>query len=97
MEKMLSCEITEVLQRLKAVKEFYDEGSRKIIEQFSDYDEEWEMYESNAYEDFMSLSEVEDMNELYYDEDEPIGENEYRESYGEAFLLANEDMQEYFA
>ena len=33
---------------------------------------------------------------MYYDEDEPIGENEYRESYGEAFLLANEDMQEYY-
>ena len=94
--KILRCEMYELLQRLKSVKEFYDDGGKKIVVLFSEYDEDWEMYESNAYEDFMSLSEVEDMTELYYDEEEPLGEDEYRESYGEAFLLANEDMQEYY-
>lgn len=94
--KILRCEMYELLQRLKSVKEFYDDGGKKIVVLFSEYDEDWEMYESNAYEDFMSLSEVEDMTELYYDEEEPLGDDEYRESYGEAFLLANEDMQEYY-
>ena len=93
MKKILNCEMEEFLCRLRTIKEFYDDGSRKILQQFSDYEEDWEAYETNAYEDLWSLSEIEDMHELYYNEDEPIGEDEYREAYGESILCRTEDMQ----
>lgn len=96
MEKILNCEMEEFLVRLRTIKEFYDDGSRKILQQFSDYEEDWEEYETNAYEDLWSLSEIEDMHELYYNEDEPIGEDEYREAYGESILCRTEDMQMYY-
>ena len=66
MEKILNFEMEEFLGRLRTIKEFYDDGSRKILQQFSDYEEDWEEYETNAYEDLWSLSEIEDMHELYY-------------------------------
>lgn len=95
MLKLLHCNMPELLERLKTIKEFYDEGACNVAPFFSKIGMDSDDFEMFAYEEMWSLPGYLDNHELYY-EDEHGEITEDSEAYGEVWTFATDEMREYY-
>ena len=95
MQNLLCCDMPELLEKLKIIKEFYDEGADKVVTFFSEFGMDTEDFEMYAYEEMWSLPGYCDNHELYY-EDEHGEITEDSEAYGEVWMFATKEMTEYY-
>lgn len=95
MQKLLQCDMPELLERLKNIKEFYDEGACNVAPFFSKFGMDSDDFEMIAYEEMWSLPGYQDNHELYY-EDENGEITEDSEAYGEVWTFATDEMREYY-
>lgn len=97
MLKLLQCDMPELLERLRIIKEFYEEGAHNIVPIFSKIEIDTDDFEMLAYEEMWSLPGYLDNHELYYGgEHTETDEDGYREAYGEEWTFATEEMREYY-
>ena len=95
MLKLINCYMSDFLERMRVIKDFYDEGSHRTAEFFSGYNEDEELYETGSFEDMMSIPEFRDYDELYFEnEDGYVDEDE--SPYGEVWTFSSSDMAEYY-
>ena len=95
MLKLLRCDMPELLERLRTIKEFYDEGAHNIASFFSNIEMDTGDFEMFVYEEMWSLPGYQDNHELYY-EDENGRITEDSEAYGEVWTFATDEMCEYY-
>lgn len=95
MLKLLQCDMPELLERLRTIKEFYDEGAHNIVPFFSNIEINTGDFEMLVYEEMWSLPGYLDNHELYY-EDENGRITEDSEVYGEVWMFATDEMREYY-
>lgn len=95
MLKLLQCDMQELLERLKTIKEFYDEGGCNVAPFFSKLGMDSDDFEMFVYEEMWSLPGYLDNHELYY-EDENGRITEDSEVYGEVWMFATDEMREYY-
>ena len=95
MLKLLRCDMPELLERLRTIKEFYDEGAHNIESFFSNIEMDTGDFEMFVYEEMWSLPGYQDNHELYY-EDENGRITEDSEAYGEVWTFATDEMCEYY-
>lgn len=95
MQELLYCDMPELLEKLKIIKEFHDEGSDQVVTVFSEFGINADEFEMCAYEEMWSLPGYRDSHELYY-EDEHGEIPEDSEAYGEVWTFATEEMIAYY-
>lgn len=95
MLKLLQCDMPELLERLRTIKEFYDEGAHNIVPFFSNIEMDTGDFEMLVYEEMWSLPGYCDNHELYYEE-ENGRITEDSEVYGEVWTFATDEMRDYY-
>ena len=94
MHKVLHFQTLEVLDRMKLVKEFYDEGSFRIVDFMGKMGVDYDDYELYCWESLDEVAQNVDRNDLFYEEDEDITEDS--EPYGEVWDFSSDDLREYY-
>ena len=94
MYKVLYFETLGLLDRIKLIKEFYDEGSFRIVDLFKKADMDFDDYEMYCFESMYEVAHNVTCDELFYEDDEDITEDS--EAYGEVWELSSDEMKEYY-
>ena len=94
MYKALQYETLELLDRIKLIKEFYDEGSFRIVDLFKKTDIDPDEYETHCWESMYEVTQDVSCDDLFYEDYEDITEE--TEPYGEVWYLSSDEMREYY-
>ena len=81
MYKVLPFETLGLLDRIKLIKEFYDEGSFRIVELFKKADIDFDDYETYCFESMDDIAPNVTCDDLFYEDDEDITEALAMERY----------------
>ena len=94
MYNLLNYQTLEVLDRMKLVKEFYDEGSFRIVDFMGKMGVDYDDFELYCWESLDEVAQNVDRNDLFYEDDEDITEDS--EPYGEVWDFSSDDLREYY-
>lgn len=94
MHNILEFQTLEALDRIKLIKEFYDEGSFRIVEFISKMSVEYDDWELYCWESLDDIAQNVDRSDLFYEDDEDITEDS--EPYGEVWDFSSDELREYY-
>lgn len=94
MVKALQFSTLDLLDRVKLIKEFYDEGSFRIVDLFKKMNMDYDDCEVNCWESMDDVAQYVGCDDLFYEDDEDITEDS--EPYGEVWDFSSDEMREYY-